>query len=65
MSDAKVSAGPDKREPVVVSEQHAVLARAGQHPPDDVGHAVVQLVSERRRAVVARDAQAVARGQVT
>lgn len=59
MCNTDAGAGPDDGELVVVREQDVVDAGAGQQAPDHVRHAVVQLVAEDRRRVVARDADAV------
>lgn len=61
MSNTDAGARPHDGELLVVGEQHVVDACAGQHAPDDVRHAVVQLVAEDGRRVVARDADAVRR----
>lgn len=57
-------AGPHDGELVVVGEQNVVHACSRQEAPDDVRHPVVELVAEDRRAVVARDTDAVCRGWI-
>ena len=61
MCNTDAGTRPHDGELLVVREQHVVNAGARQQAPDDVRHAVVQLVAEDRRRVVARDADAVRR----